>query len=56
MLPKMPIKWTNDGIAIAVSQAEGEKCERCWIYSDTVGEDEEHDTLCKRCSTVVEKL
>ena len=43
-------------MAILVSQAEGEKCERCWIYSDTVGEAKEHTTLCQRCAGVVEKL
>jgi isoleucyl-tRNA synthetase len=44
------------GLAIAVSQAEGQKCERCWIYSETVGDKQGHETLCKRCSEVVEKL
>ena len=34
---------------IAVSAAEGEKCERCWMYSDTVGKSENHPTICKRC-------
>jgi len=43
-------------LAIVVSQAEGEKCERCWIYSDTVGHAAEHKTLCQRCATVIEKI
>ena len=43
-------------LAVAVTAAQGEKCERCWIYSDTVGQDGEHTTLCQRCATVVKKL
>ena len=36
-------------IGIKVEVADGEKCERCWMYSDTVGMDHNHPTLCKRC-------
>ena len=35
---------------IKVEVAEGEKCERCWMYSTTVGEDKENPTICHRCS------
>lgn len=38
---------------IEVIKAEGEKCERCWSYSNTVGSDNEHPTLCARCAAVV---
>ena len=37
-------------LGIKVEQAEGEKCERCWMYSTTVGEDKENPTICHRCS------
>ncbi len=37
-------------IGIKVEIAEGEKCERCWMYSKTVGEDKENPTICHRCS------
>ncbi len=36
-----------------VLRAEGEKCERCWTYSKTVGSDSEHPTLCERCCKAV---
>ena len=36
-------------LTVAVEKAEGEKCERCWSFSKTVGENSEHPTLCKRC-------
>ena len=42
------------GIKVAVEQAPGEKCERCWMYSEYVGKDDKHPTLCKRCSEVVD--
>ena len=36
-------------VKIAVEKAEGEKCERCWSISKTVGSNSEHPTLCSRC-------
>lgn len=36
-----------------VVKASGEKCERCWGYSETVGKNSEHPTLCERCANVV---
>ncbi|MBQ8297867.1 MAG: isoleucine--tRNA ligase [Ruminococcus sp.] len=36
-----------------VVKAEGEKCERCWCYSKTVGSDSEHPTLCARCASSI---
>lgn len=41
------------GVKISVKRAEGEKCERCWTYSDTVGSCAEHPTLCSRCAKTV---
>lgn len=44
----------NDEVPeIEVIKAEGEKCERCWSYSNTVGSDSENPTLCARCAAVV---
>jgi isoleucyl-tRNA synthetase len=34
---------------VAIVAADGEKCERCWNYSDKVGANHEHSTLCERC-------
>ncbi|KAK6930167.1 Methionyl/Valyl/Leucyl/Isoleucyl-tRNA synthetase, anticodon-binding [Dillenia turbinata] len=38
---------------IAVSHADGTKCERCWNYSLQVGSFSKHPTLCGRCFNVV---
>ena len=40
----------EEKLEIKVEQAPGEKCERCWMYSTTVGEDKENPTICHRCS------
>lgn len=45
-----------DGLTITVCKADGQKCERCWTYDTTVGQCEEHPTLCKRCAGVLESL
>ena len=37
------------GLAIGVTRAKGEKCNRCWIHSETLGESTEHPELCSRC-------
>ncbi len=44
-----------EGLAVSVTKADGQKCERCWVYSDTVGSDPEHPTLCARCSKILSK-
>lgn len=36
-------------IKVKVYVSENQKCERCWVRSDTVGKNSEHPTLCKRC-------
>ncbi len=45
-----------EGLKVAVRPAPGDKCERCWIISTTIGEDADHPTLCSRCAAVVRSL
>lgn len=40
-------------LSVTVSNAQGEKCERCWIYNENVGSCKEHEALCKRCAEVL---
>ncbi len=42
-------------VSIVVEKATGEKCERCWSISATVGANDAHPTVCARCAEVVEK-
>ena len=46
-------KGETTGLGFTVKKAAGQKCERCWIYSDTVGKCAEHPTLCERCAHTV---
>lgn len=52
------IEIVNDESAtelkVEVSHAAGEKCERCWCFSNTVGKNPKHITLCERCAKVLE--
>ena len=41
------------GLVIGVERARGKKCERCWVWSEAVGADARHPTLCERCVPVV---
>jgi isoleucyl-tRNA synthetase len=41
------------GLVIGVDRARGEKCERCWMRSERVGEIPAHPALCERCVPVV---
>jgi len=34
---------------IVVEKAAGTKCERCWKYSEEVGQDKTNETLCPKC-------
>ena len=50
------VEIENNGaeqLEVEVLHADGEKCERCWMYSDTVGKNEKHKTLCARCAAVL---
>ena len=54
--PQNAFKGESCDISVSVMKADGEKCERCWVYSDELGDDSEHPTLCPRCAAIVRKL
>jgi isoleucyl-tRNA synthetase len=45
-----------DGLAIQVTPAAGEKCERCWVHDPTVGSYDEQPTICHRCKDALDRL
>ena len=51
--PADAFRSTELPLAVVVTAAAGEKCERCWIYSPTVGQDSAHPALCNRCAMVL---
>ncbi len=43
----------SDTVVVGVAKADGQKCERCWHWETTVGQNAQHPTLCARCVTAV---
>ncbi|NVO01015.1 MAG: isoleucine--tRNA ligase, partial [Geobacteraceae bacterium] len=41
------------GLKIFVDAAPGDKCERCWCYSEELGTHEEHPAICPKCTAAV---
>ncbi len=37
------------GLKVRVEKATGEKCQRCWNYSPSTGQDTSHPGICRRC-------
>ncbi|MBR2724822.1 MAG: isoleucine--tRNA ligase [Ruminococcus sp.] len=53
IVSEVVIEEAEGELQVEVQKAGGEKCERCWCYSKTVGENAEHPTLCARCAEVI---
>ena len=47
---------TGSELRVKVSHATGEKCVRCWRWTEDVGTDAAHPGLCARCTDVVKAL
>jgi isoleucyl-tRNA synthetase len=44
------------GLTVKVEKAAGSKCERCWNYSQHVGDNARYPTVCERCSTALAEI
>jgi isoleucyl-tRNA synthetase len=44
------------GLVIQVNFAKGDKCDRCWTRSTTVGDNFAHPLVCSRCVAVLEEI
>ncbi|RYG70296.1 isoleucine--tRNA ligase [archaeon] len=44
---------SETGALVGVTNVTGKKCERCWYYCESVGEDKVVDDLCQRCAHVI---
>ena len=40
----------GDALSVDVHVSSGQKCERCWHYTEDVGTVAEHATVCARCA------
>jgi isoleucyl-tRNA synthetase len=54
--PDNTVATEVDGLWLSISQASGVKCDRCWHFTDDVGQHEAHPLLCGRCVTNVDGL
>ncbi len=43
-------------VKVVVDKAPGRKCERCWNYRPSVGENSKYPDVCERCAKVLEEL
>jgi isoleucyl-tRNA synthetase len=44
-----------EGLSVAVTKTTAPKCERCWKFSESVGNDEGHPTICNRCAQAIKQ-
>ncbi len=44
------------GLKISVCKAKGQKCARCWTWSETVGSDNRFVNVCERCAGVLKAM
>jgi isoleucyl-tRNA synthetase len=44
------------GLAVGVEPASGTKCERCWNYTEDVGQDAQWPEICARCAAAVRQI
>jgi isoleucyl-tRNA synthetase len=48
--------WASEnieGLKVQVTAAPGDKCERCWCYSEQLGTDADHPVICPKCTAAV---
>ncbi len=55
-LADSPESDTTPGLKVKVSPSNAPKCDRCWVHDTTVGEDNTHPTICKRCLKVLNEI
>ena len=49
-IPGAYIGQETEGVWVNVAPAGGVKCQRCWVYEESVGKNADHPTICSRCS------
>ncbi len=47
-------KGNSDEMSVEVQSPQGEKCERCWLVLESVGNHADHPTLCDRCRQAIQ--
>ncbi len=49
--PELPVVVEGEGYVVGVDHARGQKCARCWLWSEDIDE----DGLCPKCRTALGK-
>lgn len=45
----------HEHVHVQVEKYDQERCDRCWVISETVGQNDQHPDLCARCADIVEE-
>jgi len=51
--------YTSDSIKnfqVQVTSAQGNKCQRCWVYDTSVGSSDDYPDTCKRCQDILHEM
>jgi len=51
--------YTSENInhfQVKVKAADGNKCQRCWVYDDSVGTNDTYPDTCKRCQDILHEI
>jgi isoleucyl-tRNA synthetase len=43
-------------LVVSIGKANGQKCQRCWVYSSSVGESSEYPGVCGKCLTALNEI
>jgi len=54
--PEAITSMSHQDVKLKVEKAKGEKCERCWIFSEDLGLNSAYPTLCPRCADVINEM
>ena len=53
------VVWESEeiqGLGVVVEKAKGQKCQRCWQWSEEIGQDETYKDVCPRCASVLHEM
>ena len=52
----LPASELCEGLGVSVRRANGEKCDRCWMYREDLGADSRFPEACGRCAEVLGRI
>src|SRR5699024_3951732 len=55
VIDKEPTAKVYRYVNVAVEKHDGERCDRCWTHTNTVGAHANHPDICERCAEIVEE-